>query len=163
MILGVTGHRPYRLALRSSQVPLLDAFARDVLTEMAPTKVIIGMQRGWDTACARACAQLTIPFIAAVPWKGFDADWGAEDKAFLVTLLSVAETVKYISPPGQYDPKKLMLRNRWIVDNSNQMLALWDGMDDGGTAAAIRFARTQGVPVTNVWFRWREFQLGASR
>ncbi len=157
MILGVTGHRPSRLAMRRSQQPLLTLFAADMLREFGPAKVITGMQCGWDLAVARACVDLKVPFIAAIPWDGFNAEWSAEDRYLFEELLRRCEEAHYCYPPGEYNPKKLHGRNKWIVENSNQMLALWDGYDDGGTASCVRYAQKQGRLVTNVWLRWRDY------
>jgi uncharacterized phage-like protein YoqJ len=159
MILGVTGHRPTRLAMRRSQHPLLDEFAVLSLRAIGPAKVITGMQKGWDQAIARACRSLGIPYIAALPWEGFDEGWNSVDRVELEHLLKAAVAVHHCYPAGEYSPKKLHGRNMWIVDNSNQMLALWDGYDDGGTAQCVRYARKQNVLVQNVWLGWREYQF----
>lgn len=157
MILGVTGHRPRRLAIRRGDHSSLVEFATKAIHDQQPSKVVTGMQLGWDLAVARACADLAIPYVAAVPWKGFDADWNPAEQALLTALLSLAAEVVYCYPPGQYSPKKFHGRDKWIVENSNAMLALWDGYEDGGTAACVRYAQKQGRIVTNVWLDWRDF------
>jgi uncharacterized phage-like protein YoqJ len=32
------------------------------------------------------------------------------------------------------------VRDRWIIDNSNQLLAIWTGTQYGGTFATIKYA-----------------------
>jgi len=42
--------------------------------------------------------------------------------------------------PGSYSPEKMHVRDRWIIDNSNQLLAIWTGTQYGGTFATIKYA-----------------------
>lgn len=156
MILGITGHRPGRLALPRSQAHLVNTYAEIRVAELVPDKVITGMALGWDQAVAEACAHLGVPFIAAVPFDGFEAEWEGVQQVWYRRLLAKAERVEVVSP-GSYDRKKLMKRNEWIVNNSNEMLALWDGYDNGGTASCVRYALKQGIKTTNVWLDWRGF------
>lgn len=156
MILGVTGHRPRRLSCNKQQFALLDTFAEVALSDYRPEYVVTGMALGWDQSIARACLTNGTPFHAAVPFDGFDEEWSPEQREEFKRLLAAAARVVTLYPPG-YDTKKLMGRNKWIVDNTTEMLGLWDGKDDGGTAQCIRYARKQGVLVKNVWLDWRDF------
>jgi len=160
MILGVTGHRPLRLALRHDQQPTLDRFALHTLAESFVSsprvKVITGMAQGWDQAIARAAAGMSIPYIAAIPFEGFEEEWPEDAQSEYRALLAGAAEVKLVST-GKYHPKKMSARNRWIVDNSTALLALWDGYDNGGTAHCVRYARERGVRVRNVWLDWRDY------
>ncbi len=156
MILGVTGHRPQRLAATRDDLRRLDDFAEIALSDYKPEHVITGMALGWDQSIARACLANGIPFIAAVPFKGFEDKWPDDQQAEFHRLLKAAQRVAILYGDG-YDPKKLMGRNKWIVDNVTEMLSLWDGLDDGGTAQCVRYARKQGVLVKNVWLDWRDF------
>jgi hypothetical protein len=37
-------------------------------------------------------------------------------------------------------------------------VALWDGSDDGGTAACLKYARAKNVPVHNLWDDWLKIE-----
>jgi uncharacterized phage-like protein YoqJ len=42
---------------------------------------------------------------------------------------------------------KMMARNRWIVDNSNVIVACWNKQRDGGTFECLRYAKQMNTPV----------------
>ena len=67
--------------------------------------------------------------------------------------MNPAEVV-FVSEPG-YAAWKMQVRNKWMVDNSDLVLALWNGTD-GGTANCVRYAEKVGKPITNLWERWHE-------
>lgn len=46
-----------------------------------------------------------------------------------------------------YEPRYFFTRNKQIVDNSDEMIAFWDG-ESNGTNDAIRYARKRGKSVT---------------
>lgn len=39
-----------------------------------------------------------------------------------------------------------MIRNHYMVDHSQRVIAVYDGRSGGGTAATIRYARPDGRP-----------------
>lgn len=153
MIVAATGHRPdklggYDLLPRRA----LGALAVEHLHYNRPTSVIVGMALGWDQAVAAACVTLGIPFIAAVPFEGQESRWPEESQQRYFRLLGHAERVEVISEyPGS---RAMELRNRWMVDHADEMLALWNGDLLGGTANCIRYAEQRGRPITNLWRRW---------
>lgn len=50
---------------------------------------------------------------------------------------------------GSYSPAKLHLRNHWIVNHSDQLLAIWNGKQSGGTFECVNFAKTkENYPIT---------------
>jgi len=40
------------------------------------------------------------------------------------------------------------IRNRYMVDESSRVIAVYDGREDGGTTYTINYANTQGRTVT---------------
>jgi uncharacterized phage-like protein YoqJ len=48
-----------------------------------------------------------------------------------------------IVSPGSYSPEKMHLRDRWIIDNSNALCAVWTGIQYGGTFGTIRYAEKE--------------------
>lgn len=152
MIIAGTGHRPEKLG-GYTQVTFdaATALARDWLTEHRPEKGISGMALGWDQALAQALLDLAIPLIAAVPFEGFDRRWTVAAQGRLSRMLEQATEVHIVHPyPGTIG---LHLRNEWMVDRAELMLALWDG-SWGGTFNCIRYAEKKRVPVENLWSRW---------
>jgi uncharacterized phage-like protein YoqJ len=41
----------------------------------------------------------------------------------------------------------MQIRNEWMVDNSHFTLAIWNGIQKGGTWNCIQYARKQGKTV----------------
>lgn len=153
-IIAGTGHRPRSLGGYSEAAwRKLWSFAVQELRRVEPEKVITGMALGWDQALARACVRLKIPFVVAVPFDGQSTVWPKDAQRRYAALLGQATQVVMVSPGG-YDVSKLHKRNEWMVDNCDELLALYNGADTGGTAACVRYAQEVGRPIDNCWERW---------
>lgn len=153
-ILGTSGHRPQK----SGATPLkLRLFAQVMLMEIRPDKVITGMAVGWDQAVAEACIDTGIPFIAAIPFEGQDERWPAAQRLRYSELLQAASERVYVSRPG-FSLKKMQARNQWIVDHSTEMMVLYDGMGDSGTADCVERAERAGLVIRNVWKGWWSYR-----
>jgi len=152
-IIAVTGHRPSKLGGYSfiNQLKLV-SFATIQLDQLEPYKVITGMAQGWDQAVANACFIMKVPYIAAVPFKGQERMWPEASQKVYNWLLENASEVVIVSG-GAYKPWKMQVRNEWMVDNSKLVLSLWDGTP-GGTANCVRYTKSKGKPLVNVWDEW---------
>lgn len=149
MILCGTGHRPDKLG----------GYGDDVFSELVQLaiegidhtvdRVISGGALGWDQALAQATVYRGIPLTLALPFTGFWSKWPKKSQDYLEYLVSEADKVVYVCDEG-YAPWKMQERNKWMVDNSDQVLALWNG-SDGGTANCLRYAEKAGKPVINLW------------
>lgn len=145
MILGITGHRPPSLGGYDIPNPTYEKVytaLQDKFHELQPKKIISGMALGTDQWAAWAAHELDIPFIAAVPCEGQDSKWPEESKRKFKHLLDLADEVVVVSP-GPYAPEKMHLRDRWIVDNSDALCAVWSGIRHGGTFGTVRYAQKQ--------------------
>lgn len=157
LILSATGHRPDKLGGYGQAVlNRLTALAKAALQKYIPDKVISGMALGWDTAVALASIDLQIPFIAAIPCEGQDALWPDEAKARYHAILQRAERVVMTGPGGSYAPFKMNIRNEWMVDNCDMVLALFNG-SAGGTANCLAYAKSKQVNVVNLWKSWVKY------
>jgi hypothetical protein len=168
MILAATGHRPPGLWPRSrsglnfsaftdASGDTVTGFAEVCLREMQPDEVISGMAQGWDMAVARAAVRLGIPFDAYIPFKGQEEIWPGRAQAAYRDLLALARSVVVCSP------FKLNIaflrRDERMVDDADEILALWDG-SDGGTGHTVRYAEEWAPlkPLTNVWPQWERYR-----
>lgn len=145
MILGITGHRPPSLGGYDIPNPMYEKVYRalqDAFHQLRPSKIISGMAQGTDQWAAWAAMELDIPYIAAVPCDGQDSMWPEMAKRKYKILLDSAAEVVVVSP-GKYAPEKMHQRDRWIVDNSDSLLAVWSGIRHGGTFATVRHAEKQ--------------------
>jgi uncharacterized phage-like protein YoqJ len=148
LVVGITGHRPDKLGGWRTPNPtylsVLDHL-KQALEHYRPDFVISGMALGVDQWAAELCLTLGIRFIAAVPFKGQESKWPPQAKAKYDWLVSRAHQVCVISEGG-YSPQKMFLRDKWIVDYSHVMVAVWNG-SDGGTAHTVSYAKQVGKPI----------------
>lgn len=95
-----------------------------------------------------------LPFIAAVPYLGYESSWPAASQDLFHEVLEMAQEVRYIASDGETSEKEARrLRNRWMVDHSDRVVALWNGKTDG-TADCVNYARSKRKPVDNLWEKW---------
>lgn len=138
MIICATGHRDAdfnnaRLRLKS----FLEIQNENITA-------ISGMARGWDTIFARACLYYNIPLSCYVPYK--------EQKPtteYYDDILNKATQVLYID--DEYSKQSFLNRDKAMVDNSNIVVAGWDGRKKGGTFYTINYAIKQKKLVINLF------------
>lgn len=146
-----TGHRPQKLGGFSRDAEqIVYGVAERYLRDNRPDKMITGMALGWDTAVALACISLKIPFVAAIPFAGQDRNWNAYCQQRYAKILQKADTVEVISP-GRYRADKMHKRNEWMVDRSIRVVALFDGVEEGGTYRCIEYAKKRQRHLVNLW------------
>lgn len=153
MIIAGTGHRPNKLGgySQSAQNKLVK-IAEDWLIEHKPEKILSGMAIGWDQALAIAAVKQEIPFIAVVPFKGQERMWSKDSIMVYNALLLLAKDIVVVSQ-GDYSYEKMQLRNQYLVDNSDKILAMYDG-SEGGTRNCIAYARRKLKPVINLFDKY---------
>ena len=155
VIVAGTGHRPNKLGGYDDRVfkRLVD-LAKAIIKETKATKVISGMALGWDQALAQAAIELGIPFIAAIPFKGQESRWPTSSQKKYQEIIQKAEEIIIVCP-GEYSPKSMQIRNEWMVDNCDLVIALWDG-SSGGTGKCIRYEKSINKPINNQWARCKK-------
>lgn len=154
MTVAGTGHRPNKLGGYSKQAfNKLIAIVESWLRVNKPDHVISGMALGWDQALAQAAIYCNIPFTAAIPFKGQELAWPKKSQEYYHFLLSRANTVKIICEGG-YSPNKMQIRNEWMVDNCDKLLAMYDETP-GGTANCIAYANSKGVEIINLYNQYK--------
>jgi uncharacterized phage-like protein YoqJ len=156
MIVAGTGHRPNKLGGYNNEsfIKLIN-IAENALKQIEVTEVISGMALGWDMALAQAAINLNIPFIAAIPFKGYENMWQDKSKKYFYLLLSKAKEVKYICD-GDYSPDKMQIRNKWMVDNSDLILSMYNGDKSGGTYNCIKYIETQKKQHVNLYEKFNK-------
>jgi uncharacterized phage-like protein YoqJ len=132
-IVAGTGHR---------ELPYDDTFLLDIaqraLIKAKPKLVLSGMAQGWDTILAEAAVSLGIPFNAICPFKGQGSNWPEEAKKRYIELLAKAKEVIYTS--DHYHKHCFFVRDRYLVDNSDILFAMWDGREKGGTFYTVKYS-----------------------
>ena len=150
MIIAATGHRPEKVG-GYGEIPLarLQELARGYMRKMQPAQVISGMALGWDTAWALTALELKVPLIAAVPFRDQESRWPLKSRELYRAILEQAERVEIVCE-GDYMPWKMQKRNEWMCDHADRVCALWNG-SPGGTANCIRYAKSIGKSIDNLW------------
>jgi uncharacterized phage-like protein YoqJ len=149
MIIAGTGHRPHRLGGYDDHAygRLVD-LARAALEKHQADQVISGMALGWD---------LGLPLTVAIPFVGQESRWSADDQARYQRLLGEAVQVQVLGRDTD-TTAAFRARNRWMVDNCDVLLALWDGEEQGGTCYTVHYARSRGRPVVHLWGSWIKYR-----
>lgn len=151
MIVAGTGHRSKKLLSYTKNLDsVLLKLALDYFNEQKEiTRIISGMALGWDQAIAKAGIEIGIPVIGAVPFTGQESVWPDFCKKDYYRILDHCQEVIIISE-GSYSSAKYQIRNEWMVDHCNFVLALWDG-SGGGTGNCIDYCKKVRIPYINMW------------
>lgn len=145
MIVAFTGHRPDKLGGYKVPNPIYNFVCQEIdraLRELKPEKVITGMALGIDQWAAYIAHRQGIPFLAAIPFLNQERKWPTQSQKTYQQLLKLAAE-KVIVSPGEYSAAKMQIRNEWMVDHCNKLIAIWDGTP-GGTANCINYAKSIG-------------------
>jgi len=156
MKIAITGHRPSKLGndydLTSLLVEKIDIAICNILLaqyELYPIgsiTLITGMALGIDTLFAKIAIRLNWPFIAAIPCQGQHNIWPQKSKELYLDLINHPLCTKEYVSLGPYSPQKMQLRNKWMVNNCDLLIAIWDGTS-GGTANCVKYAQSIGTDI----------------
>lgn len=152
LTLSFTGHRPDKLPCGYDQnhpfAIALEEKLIEIMTELKPEQAISGMAQGVDQIAARAVLKLGIHLIAAIPFVGQEKIWPQESQDEYHRILKLAAQIITVSP-GQYAPYKMQIRNQYLVDNSDKLIAVFDNTS-GGTANCIQYALSKKKQIIRV-------------
>lgn len=147
---AATGHRPDKLGgyeMNPWQIAIGRKLSELILAG-EPRGVISGMALGVDQLFAWAAVENGVPFVAAVPFPGQERAWPIRAQSNYHRLLALAKKVIYVSE-GHYSAEKMQIRNKWMVDHCNTLVAVWDG-SDGGTANCVHYATSVNRKILRV-------------
>lgn len=148
MIVAFTGHRPNKLGGYNLPNPIYIKVCQQIdatLRELKPEKIISGMALGIDQWAANIACKLNIPFIAAIPFANQDRVWIEESKRAYHALLNKA-VEQVIVCEGGYSAYKMQIRNEWMVDRCDKLIAVWDGTE-GGTGNCVKYAQSKNKDI----------------
>ena len=111
---------------------------------------ICGMARGADFYFAEAVLALRqlhsdTVLEAARPCETQANSWPEADRRRYQAILDQCDLETLVQ--HHYDRGCMMRRNRYMVDRSSRIIAVYDGVPKGGTAQTLAYAMRQGVPV----------------
>ena len=147
LVIGATGHRTITHPEERVKEEL-----KKIFTIEAPSHVISGMALGYDTLFVEVAIEMGIPFVAAIPFAEQANLWPEENKKHYMNLLEKAKDI-YIHPQTVTKNKVYagyFGRNRWIVQNSQLLVAYMINSEDGGTAHTWNYAVKEGRRTINI-------------
>ena len=148
-----TGHRPDRLPwgeeendLRCQAVKEQMFQAIEQLYEAGVRHFISGMARGSDLYFAEAVLALReqrsdITLECARPCESQANRWPNRERERYEAILNCCNYETLVQ--HRYDRGCMMRRNRYMVDHSSWVLAVYDGIPKGGTAQTLAYAMKQ--------------------
>lgn len=151
-----TGHRPKGLPWGYNEndkgcIKLKKKLKKEIVKVIKNeyTTFITGMALGCDTICAEIVLQLKFKFpnikiIGVLPCREQDRMWNDLDKRRYRDLLCKLDEVIYVNTA--YSSRCMLERNRYMIDNSSLLIAVYNGTS-GGTKYTIDYARINGVKI----------------
>ena len=151
-----------RQAIFKEIVKLLDA------SEEKEFRLITGGALGvdqfaFDVVDRYLKGNMTISVIneIAIPFEDQPNAWfKQEDKDRYEHQVSKADVLTYVdetegymrttTPQGRYNPQKLQIRNEYMVDNADVVIAVWDGVKRGGTYNCVKYANSIGKKIIQI-------------
>lgn len=152
-----TGHRPQRFRFGFDEshpdcIRLKKRLAQvvDRLIDKGVTTFYTGMALGIDMWGAelvldRQKNNKSIRLIAAVPCRGQEDRWSQEYKIRYNRILSKVDDVVYLA--NTYTGTCMQERNVYMVDNSDFVIAVYDGSKYGGTYQTVEYAKSKGLGI----------------
>ena len=149
-----TGHRrlPWGRDEQDINCRRLKLALADVLQAVYSTgyrHFICGMATGADLYFGEAVVALrdehpSVTLEAAIPFSGQEKKWDEALRARYARLAESCDEVTVLR--GEYTPTCMMDRNRYMVDCSSVVIAVFDGRS-GGTKNTVQYALSSGVKV----------------
>lgn len=150
-----TGHRPTQLGgytgakAQEIQKNLFEHLARVVIraADKGFTTFISGGAQGTDQIAAEAVIKCKgtilhqhIKLVIARPFPNQHIKWPQYGQKRFFDIIEKADKVVDVSP-GPFTIPKMQIRNEWMVDRSESVVAVWSGQQKGGTWNCIQYAK----------------------
>jgi uncharacterized phage-like protein YoqJ len=164
MILTATGHRPPKLGGYYVPNPVYSEVVgqlRAALRTLNPELVLTGMSLGVDQWVAEICISEGIPFDAIIPFHGYQSNWPRESQRTFEVLCAHANSVYVVTNTHQYNGNLLFRRNAFMVDRCDRVLAVFNGVQEGGTWNTVQYAHARGKPTQYVNINMEMWRLAA--
>lgn len=168
MVVCFTGHRPNTLPggynyFSEPNIALGKALRKEIikLIEQGASHFICGGALGVDQMAFMVCKKLRdqgykITIELAIPFKNQPNKWMKDQRDRHEEHIKLADKVTYVDTlpgykisglmEGVYSPDKLKIRNNYMIDNCDKVIAVFTGIPSG-TMHAINQAKKQGKEV----------------
>ena len=115
-------------------------------TDKGFTTYISGGAQGTDQIAAEAVIKCKntilhqhIQLVIARPFPSQHIKWPHYGQKCFFNIIEAADRVIDVSP-DPYAPWKMQIRNEWMVNPSEAVVAVWNGQEKGGTWNCIQYA-----------------------
>ena len=148
-----TGHRPkgfpylYEKDIKKHKAYLkaLEEKIKFVITVYGLTNFISGMAMGVDLDFAEIVLNLrdeqrfSVTLECAIPCPNQTLKWSAKEKVRYNAILEHADNMSTVS--DVYSPDCMLKRNRYMVDKSDIVIAVFNGIQSGRTWYTVNYAK----------------------
>lgn len=150
-----SGHRPPRLPWgdreedpRCQDLKARLAQALDQAYQEGYRHFLCGMAQGTDLYFCQAVLDLRqrhpeVTLEAAIPFAGQADRWPPADQRRRLALLDQCDLETVVQ--HTYSPGCMSRRNRYMVDHASLLIAVYDGIPQGGTLNTLAYAIRKGV------------------
>lgn len=136
MIITLTGHRPQRLQGQEKEIK---TWLKNILHSFGENNICIsGMAAGADQLFAYAAIEENNKLWCAWPYYKKNRDYAEY-------LEDHADNIIFVNQ--DYSPDCYTVRNKFMVDQADIVLAVWDGKPWGGTYNTIKYAEQQNKTI----------------
>ena len=158
--IGVTGHRPDKLygyknypysLLRDPRYIQMRKDVEEILLREECKKVWTGMSIGFDIVVALAVLELqdmgyNIELHCAIPCQNHTSKWDNPAIIKMYNNILKKATSAVLVTDAPYAVYLMQVRNVFMVDESDKILAMWDG-SKGGTCNCIEYAKKKNKEI----------------
>ena len=149
-----TGHRPKSFPWKYDETASDCVLLKEVLmaqiealADRGVTDFLSGMAQGTDLWCSEIVLDLkkknpALKLHCVLPCKGQESKWAASAQEHYRSILAQANEVAYVGQ--EYNRDCMLKRNRYLVEHSTILLAVYNGSRRSGTGATVRYAQQVG-------------------
>jgi len=149
-----TGHRPSKFSWRYNEsdprcVALKAVLAEQIKmqVEAGTTDFLSGMAQGIDQICAELVLHQReknhmLKLHCILPCMGQDAKWTDAAWRRYRFIIKQADSRVYVN--RAYCKECMLERDRYMIEYASTLLAVYNGVNRGGTAATVNYARELG-------------------
>jgi len=146
-----TGHRPKKFPWGYDETDFrCIALKKELVVQIAKlvdagyTDFFSGMAEGTDTWAALVVLAMkkenpTLKLHCVLPFEGQSGKWSVSARELYFSILKQADSIVYVS--REYSKDCMLKRNRYLVDYTSCLLAVYNGERRGGTAMTVRYAQ----------------------
>lgn len=156
-----TGHRPKGFPFKygidkqkhNAYLLALEEKIELAITKYGITNFIPGMAIGVDLDFADIVLKMrnkySITLECAVPCPNQTLKWNSIDRIRYESILKRADKINLISE--RYTPECMLKRNRYMVDKSELVIAVFNGIEQGGTWYTINYAKRENKVIEFIY------------